>query len=425
MGRWFMIDLFQEISQTLSKNKLRTALTGLSVSWGIFILIVLLGAGNGLKNGVTENFSERAVNRVTLWAGSTSMPHQGLKSGRNLQFSNNEIKAIETEVKESSLVAPRIDRSQTIAYGGEYGSYTVRGVMPAYAEIEMLKIDAGDGRFVNSLDVKELNKVIVIDQKIANVLFKDKNPIGEYVKVGNLMFKVVGVNSKKFAWGTPTAYIPFSTAQMIFNPSRKINNISFTVDGLETKEENENFNTALRGLMGRHLNFNPEDKQALWINNAQEDYIETQKIFNAITIFVSIVGILTLIAGIVGVSNIMLVSVKERTREIGIRKAIGAPPWAILKTVIIEALIITSIFGYIGILAGIGLTEAVNFVMEQSANAAAVGDEVQMSVFKNPTVNMGYVLFATLILIGAGAIAGYMPARKAVKIKPIEAMRQE
>lgn len=420
-----MIDLFQEISQTLSKNKLRTALTGLSVSWGIFILIVLLGAGNGLKNGVTENFSERAVNRVTLWAGSTSMPHQGLKSGRNLQFSNNEIKAIETEVKESSLVAPRIDRSQTIAYGGEYGSYTVRGVMPAYAEIEMLKIDAGDGRFVNSLDVKELNKVIVIDQKIANVLFKDKNPIGEYVKVGNLMFKVVGVNSKKFAWGTPTAYIPFSTAQMIFNPSRKINNISFTVDGLETKEENENFNTALRGLMGRHLNFNPEDKQALWINNAQEDYIETQKIFNAITIFVSIVGILTLIAGIVGVSNIMLVSVKERTREIGIRKAIGAPPWAILKTVIIEALIITSIFGYIGILAGIGLTEAVNFVMEQSANAAAVGDEVQMSVFKNPTVNMGYVLFATLILIGAGAIAGYMPARKAVKIKPIEAMRQE
>ena len=422
-----MIDLFQEISQTLSKNKnkLRTALTGLSVSWGIFILIMLLGAGNGLKNGVTENFSERAVNRVTLWAGSTSMPHQGLKSGRNLQFSDKEIKAIETEVKESSLVAPRIDRSQTISYGSEYGSYTVRGVMPAYAEIEMLKIDAGDGRFINSLDVKELNKVIVIDKKIANVLFKDKNPIGEYVKVGNLMFKVVGVNSKKFAWGTPTAYIPFSTAQMIFNPSRKINNISFTVDGLETKEENENFNTALRGLMGRHLNFNPEDRQALWINNAQEDYIETQKIFSAITIFVSIIGILTLIAGIVGVSNIMLVSVKERTREIGIRKAIGAPPWAILKTVIIEALIITSIFGYIGILAGIGLTEAVNFVMEQSANAAAVGDEVQMSVFKNPTVNMGYVLFATLILIGAGAIAGYMPARKAVKIKPIEAMRQE
>lgn len=425
MGRWFMIDLFQEISQTLSKNKLRTALTGLSVSWGIFILIVLLGAGNGLKNGVTENFSERAVNRVTLWAGTTSMPHQGLKSGRNLQFSDKEIKAIETEVKESSLVAPRFDRSQTIAYGGEYGSYTVRGVMPAYAEIEMVKIDAGDGRFVNSLDVKELNKVIVIDKKIANVLFKDKNPIGEYVKVGNLMFKVVGVNSKKTMWGTPTAYIPFSTAQMIFNPSRKINAITFTVDGLETKEENENFNTALRGLMGRHLNFNPEDRQALWINNAQEDYIQTQKIFSAITIFVSIVGILTLIAGIVGVSNIMLVSVKERTREIGIRKAIGAPPWAILKTVIIEALIITSIFGYIGILAGIGLTEAVNFVMEQSANAAAVGDEVQMSVFKNPTVNMGYVLFATLILIGAGAIAGYMPARKAVKIKPIEAMRQE
>lgn len=420
-----MTDLFQEISQTLRKNKLRTVLTGLSVSWGIFILIVLLGAGNGLKNGVTENFSDRAVNRVTLWSGTTSMPHNGLKSGRRLQFSENEIKAIETEVEESRLVAPRLDRSQTISFGKEYGSYTIRGVMPGYSEIEMLEIAPDAGRFINNLDVREKNKVIVLDKKIANILFKEQNPVGKYVKVGNIIFKVVGVNSKKVRWGTPNAYVPFSTAQLIFNPSKKINNISFTVEGLTTKEENEKFNESLRGLMGRHLNFNANDKQALWINNSQEDYIETQKIFGAITMFVSIIGILTLIAGIVGVSNIMLVSVKERTREIGIRKAIGAPPWAILKTVIIEALIITSIFGYIGILTGIGLTELVNFIMEQSANGVAATDEVQMSVFKNPTVNITYVLFATFILIGAGVLAGYLPARKAVKIKPIEAMRQE
>lgn len=420
-----MTDLFQEISQTLRKNKLRTVLTGLSVSWGIFILIVLLGAGNGLKNGVTENFSDRAVNRVTLWSGTTSMPHNGLKSGRRLQFSENEIKAIETEVEESRLVAPRLDRSQTISFGKEYGSYTIRGVMPGYSEIEMLEIAPDAGRFINNLDVREKNKVIVLDKKIANILFKEQNPVGKYVKVGNIIFKVVGVNSKKVRWGTPNAYVPFSTAQLIFNPSKKINNISFTVEGLTTKEENEKFNESLRGLMGRHLNFNANDKQALWINNSQEDYIETQKIFGAITMFVSIIGILTLIAGIVGVSNIMLVSVKERTREIGIRKAIGAPPWAILKTVIIEALIITSIFGYIGILTGIGFTELVNFIMEQSANGVAATDEVQMSVFKNPTVNITYVLFATFILIAAGVLAGYLPARKAVKIKPIEAMRQE
>ena len=421
-----MYDLFQEIAETLRKNKMRTVLTGLSVSWGIFILIVLLGAGNGLKNGVTENFSERAVNRVTLWSGTTSMPYNGLKSGRNLQFSEKEIKALDTEVEESRLIAPRLDRSQTVSFGGEYGTYSIRGVMPGYSEIEMLEIAPGAGRFINDLDVKEMNKVIVLDQKIVNVLFKDQQQvIGNYVKVGNIMFKVVGINSKKVRWGTPAAYIPFSTGQLIFNPSKKINNISFTVDGLTTKEENDRFNQSLREVMGRHLNFNPDDRQALWINNAQEDYIETQKIFGAITMFVSIIGILTLIAGIVGVSNIMLVSVKERTREIGIRKAIGAPPWTILRTVIVEALIITSIFGYIGILTGIGLTELVNFIMEQSANGVAATDEVQMSVFKNPTVNINYVLFATAILIAAGVLAGYLPARKAVKIKPIEAMRQE
>lgn len=420
-----MYDLFQEITETLRKNKMRTVLTGLSVSWGIFILIVLLGAGNGLKNGVTENFSERAVNRVTLWSGTTSMPYNGLKSGRNLQFSEKEIKALDTEVEESRLIAPRLDRSQTISFGSEYGTYSIRGVMPGYSEIEMLEIAPGAGRFINDLDIKEMNKVIVLDQKIVNVLFKDQKAVGKYVKVGNIMFKVVGINSKKARWGTPAAYIPFSTGQLIFNPSKKIYNISFTVDGLTTKEDNDKFNQSLREVMGRHLNFNPQDRQALWINNAQEDYIETQKIFGAITKFVSVIGILTLIAGIVGVSNIMLVSVKERTREIGIRKAIGAPPWTILRTIIVEALIITSIFGYIGILTGIGLTELVNFIMEQSANGVAATDEVQMSVFKNPTVNINYVLFATAILIAAGVLAGYLPARKAVKIKPIEAMRQE
>ena len=422
-----MRDILQEIFSTLNQNKLRTTLTGLSVSWGIFILIILLGAGNGLKNGVMYNFQSRAVNSVTLWSGRTSMPHKGLQSGRNLQFANKELDVLQNEVAESRYITPQGSNNLTITYGTEYGSYSVRGVMPDYLQIEKLIIAPNDGRFINNLDIKNEKKIIVIDQKIEETLFKGKSAIGNYVKVGALMFKVVGVNSKKQGWGGPVAYIPFSTYQMVYNPSKKFNQITFTVEGLETTQENEAFNESLREDMGRSLNFDAEDKQALYLRNSQEQYIETQKIFGGITIFVSIIGIFTLIAGIVGVSNIMLVSVKERTREIGIRKAIGAPPMSILKLIVLESIIITAIFGYIGMLAGIGVTELANFVMEQSAAAAAQvpSDTPQMSIFRDPTVNLGYVLISTLILIGAGVVAGYLPAYKAVKVKPIEAMRKD
>ncbi len=420
------MDYLQEIFTTLRKNKLRTTLTGLSVSWGIFILIVLLGAGNGLKNGVTSNFEYRSVNRINLWSGTTSMPYQGLKSGRHIQFSEEELAAVEEELEESRLVTAISDKTQNISYGTEYGSYSVRGVMPSYAEIEKLIIAPGAGRFINKLDYRQKSKVIVLDKKMAEVLFKGKSPLGEYVKVGQLMFKVIGVNSKPEQWGGPVAYIPFSTSQAIFNPDQKFRELTFTVEGLETTAENEHFEKSLISLLGRRLKFDPSDYQAMWVYNSQANYIETQKTFGGINIFVTIIGILTLIAGIVGVSNIMLVSVKERTREIGIRKAIGAPPASILKSIILESIIITAIFGYIGLFMGIGLTELVNFFMEMSANAAQSADGVPtMSVFKTPTVNVGYAVFATVLLIISGVIAGYLPARKAVKIKPIEAMRQE
>lgn len=420
-----MNDHFQEIIDTLKKNRMRTALTGLSVSWGIFILIVLLGAGNGLKNGVMQNFSSRAVNRINLWPGTTSIPYQGLKTERNLNFTESEVDLIRREVEESRTITARINSTQTISFGKEYGSYSVRGVMPGYFEIEKLIISSGQGRFINQLDMQQQNKVIVLDKKIADLLFKDESPLGKQVKVGRLMFKVVGVNHKKEQWGGSNAYIPFTTAQTIFNPNRKFYQITFTVEGLQTEVENDRFNESIRELMGRQLDFDPKDDQALWVNNAQKEYVETMKIFGGITLFVGIIGILTLIAGIVGVSNIMLVSVKERTREIGIRKAIGATPMAILKTIILESIFITTLFGYIGLMLGIGLTELINFVMTQSANAAVASNEPQMSVFTNPTVDIGYALFATVVLIIAGVIAGYLPARKAVRVQPIEAMRQE
>ena len=420
-----MRDQFQEIFSTLKQNKLRTTLTGLSVSWGIFILIILLGAGNGLRNGVMENFQERAVNRISLWTGRTSMPFRGLKSGRNLQFADKELGVIQNEVAESRLITPQSNNNQTISNGGEFGSYRVRGVMPDYLGIEKLIIKPDDGRFINQLDIKNENKVIVIDKKIEETLFKEKSALGEYVKVGQLMFMVVGVNSKKQGWGSPSAYIPFSTFQLIFNPNKKFNSITFTVEGLDTKAENETFNEALRKEMGQSMSFSSEDTQAIYLNNSQEDYIQTQKIFGGITMFVAIIGIFTLIAGIVGVSNIMLVSVKERTREIGIRKAIGASPMSILKIIVLESILITAIFGYIGMIAGIGVTELANFLMEQAAAQQVPTDGPQMSIFKDPTVNLGYVLISTGILIVAGVIAGYMPAYKAVKVKPIEAMRKE
>ncbi|MDD3077949.1 MAG: ABC transporter permease [Paludibacter sp.] len=414
------MDVIQEILAGLKHNMLRTILTGLSVAWGIFILIVLLGAGNGLQNGVSSNFRDRATNTVQMWSGRSSVPYKGLKSGRSLDFSEKEIAATQDNLNEIGSETGIIEKQSVITWKNEYGTFSLIGANPSYSSIFNLKFDADGGRFLNDLDLQEKKKVIVLDQKIVDELFKGEPALGKYVKAGDIMFRVVGINSKKARWGDGNAYIPFTTAQLIYNPDRKFGSIAMTVHGLETKEANEEFNDRLKQTMSKSLTFDPNDTQALWVWNSQEDYIQTMKIFSAIKYFVAFIGILTLIAGVVGVSNIMLVSVKERTREIGIRKAIGAKPSSILRTIIIEAIIITGIFGYIGMIFGVGLTEVVNFMLEKSA-----ADPTGMSVFKNPTVPLSYVFISTLILIVAGVLAGYVPARRAVRVKPIEAMREE
>jgi putative ABC transport system permease protein len=415
------MDILQEIWSGLRHNKLRTVLTGLSVSWGIFILIILLAAGNGLKNGVTSNFSDRATNMVQLWPGRTSVPHKGYQSGRSLSLTDKEVLKVKEDVREMSKLTPILENHFNIANKSEYGSFSVRGVNPEYQLIFNLEFDEKGGRFINQLDIKEHRKVIVLDQKVVEVLFKNESPIGSYVQVGQVMFQVIGVNSRKENWGSGNTYIPLSTSQRVFNPDHKYRSIAMTVDGLSTTAANDTFNLELKKTLSQTMIFDPNDTQALWIRNSQRDYIETMKIFSGITLFVSIIGIFTLIAGIVGVSNIMLVTVKERTREIGIRKALGAPPVHILFSVILESILITSFFGYMGMIMGIGITELVNAVLEQSASQSDTG----MTVFKNPTVNLSYVYISTIILVISGIIAGYMPARKAVKVKPIEAMRDE
>jgi putative ABC transport system permease protein len=356
-----------------------------------------------------------------MWTGTTSLTYKGLKSGRSLNFGEKQIADVNNQLVETSNQTGVITKQLTITNKSEFGTYDVKGVNPSYDKVFNLKFEPNEGRFINILDNKESNKVIVIDKKIEEVLFKGTTSLGKYVKVGDLMFRIIGINSKKARFDNGTAFIPYSTAQTIFNPDMKFNNIAMSVNGLSTQKMNDDFNDKLKKTMSNSLSYDKNDPQAVYIQNSQRDFLQTMMIFKGITIFVAVIGIFTLIAGIVGVSNIMLVTVKERTREIGIRKAIGAPPATILKSIITESIIITTIFGYVGMMAGIGLTELVNYIMLQSA----AGNPNGPTVFKNPTVELSYVLISTAILIIAGVIAGYMPARRAVRIKPIEAMREE
>jgi putative ABC transport system permease protein len=413
-----IMNTLQEIFASLKHNKLRTTLTGLAVAWGIFIFIVLLGAGNGLRNGVMSNFGSRANNSAIVWTGTTSRPYDGMKSGRRLYLTDKEMDIIK-KMPETTEITGVIWNDLTITYKNEYGSYSIVGIQPTYKSIENIKIAEG-GRFINDLDEMQQKKVVVLDKRICDALFKNENGIGKYVKIGSIMFRVVGINTQQSNWGSGNAYIPFSTAQVIYNPDKKLYQTEFILQGLETLEDNEKFTDRINRALAKSLRADPEDPSAFWIWNRQQQYIQTQKVFGAINLFVGIIGIFTLIAGIVGISNIMLVSVKERTREFGIRKAVGAPPASILWSVVLEAVIITAIFGYIGLICGVGLTEGANWLMSQSAGA-----DNGMTVFKNPTIGLNYAFAATALMIVAGVIAGYIPARKAVRIKPIEAMREQ
>lgn len=418
-----MFDLLQEISATIKKNKLRTFLTGFSIAWGIFMLIVLLGAGNGLRNGVTSNFKHRALNTVTIWDGWTTKPYKGLPVDRHIYFNDKDIEFLKKEVPEVTHVSGMINKNNaTITHNDKYGAWTIRGVDADAGHINNVNIVSKNGRFINSVDIEQKRKVIVISTEMQEILFQDEDPIGKYVLSDNTAYQVIGVYKDESGWSNIPAYVPFSTAQVLYNTKeRGFYRLDFVVDGLTTIEANQDFVKRLRQKMALRHNFDPEDNSAIWINNRAEDVVESEQIFGGITMFIWVIGILSLMAGIVGVSNIMLITVKERTREFGIRKAIGASPFSILKLVLLESVIITAISGYVGMVAGIGLTELISKGME-------MGEQVKNSgpkVFTDPTVDLGVVAMATLVLIVAGVIAGYVPAKRAVSVSPIEAMRAE
>ena len=414
----FNRDFWSEIFMALRRNKLRTILTGFAISWGIFMLIILLSAGNGLKNGVTSNFADRINNTYTIWSSVTELPYKGHKAGRYIQLNNKDIQLLESlhQVKE---VSPIASQGGSLVFGNKSRSVYVQGVKPIYRNIDGIKVT--QGRFINENDMKTKSKVIVIDEDSNTELLRgtdETTMIGKTVLFNDLSFTVVGV-CKADMWGERgIGYSPFTTLQAIYNQN-EYNQIVFITKGLNTKEDNEEFKAKMKRKIAALHEFSPDDERGVWIDSQMIDSLETMRIFNTINIFIWVIGIAMLISGVVGVSNIMRITVKERTNEIGIRKALGAKPRSILLSIVMESLVITTIFGYIGMVCGIGVTEIISSIME---SAGGLSDGNGMSVFIDPTVDISIVISATLVLIVSGVAAGFAPAWNSVKVKPIEAM---
>lgn len=419
----FDFDNFREIWSTIRQNKLRTFLTGFSVAWGIFMLIVLLAAGNGLRNGVMHNFRNMSMNKVQVWNGYTNKPWKGMQSGREIRFKETDLPILRELFPEIDLMSANVWHNDTLYVGTEYLSGQMQGVFPDHAKINYVNVDAQNGRFLNELDMHGERKVIVLSPRMAEVLFPQGNALGQYVKAGGLMWQVIGIYNDDDKSSNAPAYIPFTTARTLYNKGYGFSSFSFTLQGVVSEEANEQFEKEFRAVMARLHRFDPSDTNAIGLWNTAESFRMMNNVMNGITLFIWVVGIGTLVAGIVGVSNIMLITVRERTKEFGIRKAIGAKPTSILRLVITESILVTAVFGYVGMLSGIGLTELINSGME----AAGVGQNTGQggTVFLNPTVNLGIALASTLLIVAAGVLAGYFPARKAVSISAIEAMRSE
>lgn len=416
-----MFDLLNEILATIKRNKMRTVLTGFAVAWGIFMLIVLLAAGNGLRNGVMANFQGRAINSIQINPGWTSMPYKGLKADRRIRFDERTVEFVRNNISEVEYLSGSVYRNPTsIAFGKEYGAWQIEACTPDLFNIDYMLITKG--RFLNETDQKNRRKVIVISTAAEKVLFKNgEDPIGQYIIADDIAFQVIGVYEKPLAQSfDPPVYIPLSTGKMLYDRGWGIRVIEFTVKGIHTMEEAEALTERIRQQLGPYLGFDPTDRSAVRIWNSARQAVETQNIFMFINIFLVVVGLASLMAGIVGVGNIMLITVKERTREIGIRKAIGATPWSIIRMIIIEAIFITTCAGYVGIVLGIGLVE----IIARSLPEGGGGHE-NMTMFLNPNVSIGVVLAATGLLIVCGVVAGLIPSLKATKIRPIEAMRAD
>ena len=402
---------------------MRTFLTGFSVAWGIFMLMVLLGSGNGLSNGVSENFMRDAINSMWLWSGKTSIPYQGLKEGRQIRLNNDDYEMIKNMKGIDKTSGQYYISGNLFSYGNEYGNYSAITCQPDLRDVESIQII--EGRFINRIDINDTRKTVVIGKDIYDALFQGKPALGEYIRINKIPFKVVGICKENGSTQHRNAYIPVTTGQKVFNGSNTIHNLALTINA-KTIAESKDTEKRLREALARKHKFDATDESALGSYNKLENVLQTMKIFQAIKIFIWIIGIGTLIAGIVGVSNIMLIIVKERTKEIGIRKAIGASPASVVGLIILESVLITTVAGYIGLVLGTGLMEGLNLLVEkQYAISAATNGGHGDTIFRNPTVNINIAIASTTLLVIAGTLAGLIPAKRAARIKPIEALRDE
>ncbi len=414
-----MIDLdkWKEIYSTLVRNKLRTAVTAFGVAWGIMMLIIMLGAGVGLENGVKREFFGIATNRVFIWGRHTTLPYNGFKKGRRIQYTNNDTDALSSNIPEIEYLSPGSQLggwrgANNVRFGNKIGAFNINGFLPVAKKVYLFKIP--HGRFINDRDIDEKRKVAIIGQRVWEVLFDEGEAIGQYIEVQGVYFKVVGIFQSSRSGDhaneeNQAVYIPLSTLQQAFNRGIKVGYyaiIAKTNTPASLVEEK-----AKRILAKRH-NVHPDDMRAIGSFNAEKDFQKSQRIFIGVRYLSWFVGVFTLLAGIIGISNIMLIIIKERTKEIGIRRAIGARPIDIMSQIILEAFTLTASAGMLGFMIGI-------FIVEQ------MGKLIEASAFANPGVDIQVALIALFILIISGILAGILPAYRAIKIRPIEALHLE
>ncbi len=418
-------DSWQEILHTLKKNRLRTFLTAFGVFWGIFMLIIMLGSGKGLENGVKYDMGNFASNSFFVWAQRTSMPYKGFPRGRFFNFRNDDIQALRDNIPEIEYIAPKIrgwsagDGTNNTVRKDKTGAFSIMGEYPEWIKIDPMVML--QGRFINEIDIRDNRKVAVIGTRVREVLFEpDEDPIGDYIRIQGVYFRVVGVFSalnSNISFGgekEQSIFLPFTTLQKTYNYGDVVGWFSITSDKDYPASYVEE--KAMKLLAQRH-SIHPDDKEALGHFNLEEEFNQMNGLFDGIAGLIWVVGIGTLLAGVIGISNIMLVIVRERTKEIGIQRALGATPAKIMTQIITESIFLTSVAGYLGLVFGVALIELINYLLIQS------GGEGQF--FRHPEIDLNVALTALAILVISGALAGLIPATRAIRIRPIDALRDE
>jgi putative ABC transport system permease protein len=420
----FDLDRWQEIYHVLKKNKLRTFMTAFGVFWGIFMLVIMIGSGRGLENGVTQNFGDMATNSVFMWTQQTTIPYKGFPRGRSFYYENQDVQALRNSIPEIKYIAPRLNggrgfgETNNVVRGLKTGQFNVQGDYPEYFKID--PVNMVTGRFINEMDIKEYRKVVVIGRRVQDILFeKDENPINKYIRIQGVYFMVVGTFQSKRTGeqadnDNQNIFMPFTTLQRTFNYGNAVGWFALTSqDNIPVSVVEDK---AIALLKKRH-NVAPNDDTAIGHFNLENEYRKMRGLFRGISLLVWIVGTGTLMAGVIGVSNIMLVVVKERTREIGIQRALGATPAVIITQIITESVVLTTFAGYFGLVIGVGLLELINMLLG--------GPGANTEMFLHPGVDFRVAMTALAILVVSGALAGFIPARRAVSVKPIDALRYE